>query len=114
VVEPIRQGELRTLITLGQLNGITVETLQQWHICMTLPWNIIFLRTGEVSGFGAHCTALSFENSLPCLSKAIYEHSKGVRETFPTAPDSYREFVYARDDSCRGFHIVAKPDSFQR
>lgn len=46
-------------------------------------------------------------------NRAIYEHSKGVRATFPAAPDSYRDFVYSRDDSCQGFHVVAKPDSFQ-
>ena len=47
--------------------------------------------------------------SLP-LQK-LYDHTGGLRKnTFPAGPDSYREYVYERDDANSDIRIVETPN----
>jgi hypothetical protein len=40
--------------------------------------------------------------------QTIYEHSQSVRSSFPPAPDTYREYNYARNDEQQSFYFLSK------
>jgi Flavin-binding monooxygenase-like len=78
-------SDVSRFITTNQVSGMTL-----------LIWMPIFFLIFFLKCFVIH-------------SQRIYDHSHSVRSNGPSTSDSYREYVYVRDDSDTGFRILETP-----